>query len=427
MNPAGWVVRHLDVAAGPLSVEADGHPAYVVFWWGALPLGGRAFLPGELPLRPAQVLSITAQYAPRQIAARSPEFGGWVTPGTNGLPIVGYSAQAIVADDPLGLLDAYARPSERPADELSLIVCTRDRPAMLAGCLESIRALRRPPGEVIVVDNSGGRSAEGVCRGASDVTYLHEPRPGLSIARNAGLRAATRPFVAFTDDDVELHPNWTSEILEPFALPGVEAVTGLVLPARLDTPAKAFFQFEMGGLGVQYVPITFDRSFFEACLPRGVPVWQVGAGANMAFRRSVFERVGLFDERLGAGAAGCSEDSELWYRILADGGVCRYEPKAIVFHDHRATWSDLRQQMRAYTRGHVAALFAQYDRTGHSGNVRRVFVQLPAYFARVGLGAAKAGAPRRLQILGEQVTGWLAGLSYGLRPRWRRKRRLPTL
>ena len=83
--------------------------------------------------------------------------------------------------------------------------------------------------------------------------------------------------------------------------------------------------------------------------------------------------------------------------------------------------------MRAYTRGHVAALFAQYDRTGHPGNLRRVFVQLPAYFARVGLGAAKAGASRRLQILGEQVAGWLAGLSYGLRPRWRRKRRPPTL
>ena len=89
MNPASWVVRHLDVSTGPLSVEADGHPVYVVFWWGALPLGGRAFLPGELPLRPAQALSIAAQYAPRQIAARSPEFGGWVTPGTNGLPIIG--------------------------------------------------------------------------------------------------------------------------------------------------------------------------------------------------------------------------------------------------------------------------------------------------------------------------------------------------
>ena len=336
-------------------------------------------------------------------------------------------ASLLLGKEPLELISAYATPSQRSADELSVIVCTRDRPAMLAGCLESIRAQRHPPGQIIVVDNSGTRTAESVCRGAEDITYLHEPRPGLSIARNTGVRAASRPFVAFTDDDVELHANWTAEILEPFATEGVQAVTGLVLPARLDTPAKAFFQFEMGGLGVKYVPITFDHAFFDACVSRGVPVWQVGAGANMAFRRSVFERVGLFDERLGAGASGCSEDSELWYRILESGGVCRYEPKAIVFHDHRATWKDLRQQMRAYTKGHVAALFAQYDRTGHRGNIRRVFVQLPAYFLRVGVGAAKGGSGRRLQVLAEQVTGWIAGVTYAVRFGWRRKRRLPGL
>ena len=58
-------------------------------------------------------------------------------------------------------------------------------------------------------------------------------------------------------------------------------------------------------------------------------MWKVGAGANMAFRRNVFDLVGLFDERLGAGAAGCSEDSEIWYRILANQLQIRYEPRAV--------------------------------------------------------------------------------------------------
>ena len=88
----------------------------------------------------------------------------------------------------------------------------------------------------------------------------------------------------------------------------------------------------------------------------------------MAFRREAFERVGLFDERLGAGAAGCSEDSELWYRLLAEGHQCRYAPTAVVFHYHRTHWEELRHQTYSYMRGHVAALFFQFDRYRHWGN-----------------------------------------------------------
>jgi len=52
-------------------------------------------------------------------------------------------------------------------------------------------------------------------------------------------------------------------------------------------------------------------AFFGPQVAYGVPVWAIGAGANMAFRREAFERVGVFDERLGAGATGCSEDFAL--------------------------------------------------------------------------------------------------------------------
>src|SRR5438034_287760 len=87
------------------------------------------------------------------------------------------------------------------------------------------------------------------------------------------------------------------------------------------------------------------REFYTfAGRDRGVPVWRIGCGANMAFRRAAFAKVGLFDTRLGAGASGCSEDSELWYRLLATGGVCHYEPSAVVYHYHRSDWSSLRRQ-----------------------------------------------------------------------------------
>ncbi len=199
-------------------------------------------------------------------------------------------------------------------------------------------------------------------------------------------------------------------------------MTGLVLPARLDTPAQCYFQFKMGGFGSACVPLIFDRRFLDETKAMGAQVWRIGAGANMAFRRSVFERVGLFDERLGAGASGCSEDSELWYRLIAAGGACLFEPRAVVVHHHREQWPELRRQVRAYMKGHVSALFVQAARHRHGGNIRRVFVQLPAYFARSAFWALRdGGGARRFQILWDEMVGWLCGLQYGFRPRWRKR------
>jgi GT2 family glycosyltransferase len=287
-------------------------------------------------------------------------------------------------------------------------------------CLASLAAQESAPGEIIVVDNSRHRTAESVTARFQGAQYLHEPRPGLSVARNAGIRASRGALIAFTDDDVEATTTWTAEIARAFAGSEAEAVTGLVLPARLDTPAQCYFQFAMGGFGAACIPLVFDRRFLDETRAMGSQVWRIGAGANMAFRRSAFDRIGLFDERLGAGASGCSEDSELWYRLLMAGGACLFEPRAVVTHHHREDWSALRRQVRAYMKGHVSALFVQAARSKHSGNIRRIFVQLPAYLARAAFGAMRdgGGAPR-LQILWDEFVGWLLGLQYAVRPRWR--------
>src|SRR6202035_4213364 len=100
-------------------------------------------------------------------------------------------------------------------------------------------------------------------------------------------------------------------------------------------------------------------------------------------RRTVFGQIGLFDERLGAGAAGCSEDSEFWYRILDGGGVCAYVPGAAVHHYHREDIESLRRQIYFYMRGHTAALFAQFSDSGRWSNLHRVFLELPFYYGEL--------------------------------------------
>jgi GT2 family glycosyltransferase len=133
----------------------------------------------------------------------------------------------------------------------------------------------------------------------------------------------------------------------------------------------------------------------------------IGAGANMAFRRPVFDQLGFFDERLGAGAAGCSEDSEFWYRMLDAGLSIRYEPLAVVQHFHRIDEEGFSNQMEAYMRGHVFALLVQYEKTRHSGNLRRLFLSLPRYYWGVARGRLAGGERGTLRA---EIRGCLSGL-----------------
>lgn len=426
MSAVTWNVRHLDLALGLPELGASPAPVYAVFWWGSLALGARAYLPQELPLRRDQLASTVARMAADQLLARRSSSGEVPPARSDGRPDLQARIAAMPSyADPVGQLQALASPAGGPVSDLSVIICTRDRPEALSACLAALARQNHAPGEVVVVDNSTSRTAESACLAHPQVRYVHEPRPGLSIARNAGIAAARRPLLAFTDDDVEVHPNWTAELVQAFSQEKVEAVTGLVLPASLGSEAQQTFQFEMGGFGERFVPMIFGPSFLAQTRHEGAQVWRIGAGANMAFRRRVFDRVGLFDERLGAGASGCSEDSELWYRILAAGGTCFYEPRAVVFHHHRADWIGLRRQIRDYMCGHVAALFVQYDRHRDAGNLVRIYRQLPRYFMGTAIRALKNSTPRRSQILYEEIRGWARGLQYAFRRSWRAGNGLP--
>lgn len=428
MNRVGLAVRHVDLSASEEEPQGDGRAALVVFWWGELPLGMRLLSAEEMPLRRGTLAALTASFVAEQRAARDQTLGGPLTASAEGVPRRALTVPIAGAAEhsPAWLAEA-ALPSLRSASNLSVVICTRDRTEQLALCLQSLLAQRSPPGELIVVDNAVNANAAELCKSMPQVRYLHEPRAGLSYARNAGLMAATRSFIAFTDDDVTPHPHWTAEIVRALEDSEAEAVTGLVLPGRLDTWAQRCFQLMMGGFGDRFVPVLFERNFFAETRADGAHVWRIGAGANMAFRRSVFARVGLFDHRLGAGASGCSEDSELWYRILATGGTCLYEPRAVVFHEHRADWRGLELQVRAYMRGHVSALVAQRDRFDHRGNIVRIFNQLPRYFVRTAMESFLHHTPDRRRLLWQEFAGWASGLTYLFRLRWRRDRPRPSI
>lgn len=412
-----WKVRHVDLSKGlpTLRGSSDIQGIYLVFWWKGIPLGELEITKVQLPL-PA------TQLAERAIKAITPAVGdhllqrGFKAPLPVREPLSSRDSAADfqtlnALENPLAQLHEQLFSEDVSSSTVSVVVCTRERPHQLRKCLQALDRLSDPPLEIIVVDNAPqSDKTHELVHDQPDVRYVLEPKPGLSVARNTGVRHSEGDIIAFTDDDVTVHPNWTQGLKRAFADPDVLAATGLILPAELETKAQFLFQQGHGDFQWGYRALTFDDRFFDQTRHRGVPVWHIGAGANMAFKREAFERMGLFDERLGAGAAGCSEDSEMWYRIIAEGGVCRYEPTAVVYHRHRPTMEELEHQMFEYMQGHMVALLAQFEKHGHWGNLYRAFAILPYYYSR-RLLRSFLKTPT-METIEEQALGCLSGLKY---------------
>ncbi|MFB7929259.1 glycosyltransferase [Streptomyces sp. NPDC056039] len=268
----------------------------------------------------------------------------------------------------------------------SVVVATRERAGQLARALDSLLAQDHPRFEIVVVDNAPvtDETRELIERKyAERVRYVCERVPGLAVAHNAGLAAVRGEVVAFTDDDVVADPRWLTELTAPFAADaGLGCATGLILPARLTTPAQVLLESH-GGFAKGFTPRTYD----PARPPGDEPLFpftagRFGSGANMAFRTAVLRSVGGFDPATGAGtAARGGDDLYGFVRVLAQGHRLRYTPSALVWHHHRETWRDLETQAYGYGAGLTAYLTAIL--------VNRPAL-LPAFLARLPRGLAHA-------------------------------------
>ncbi|MFJ5079652.1 glycosyltransferase [Streptomyces sp. NPDC088553] len=293
---------------------------------------------------------------------------------------------------------AAARPAalEAPTPpRTSVVVATRERPESLARALDSLLAQDHPDFELIVVDNAPRTTGthELVTRKYADdaddadravrVRYVREDTPGLATAHNTGLAAAEGAVVAFTDDDVIADPHWLTALTAPFAAdPGLGCVTGLILPARLGTPAQILLESH-GGFAKGFAPRLYD----PARPPADEPLFpftagSFGSGANMAFRADALRRAGGFDPATGTGtAARGGDDLYAFVAVLAAGFRLRYTSEALVWHHHRDTWQDLRNQAYGYGAGLTAYLTATLVRSPRL---------LPALLARLPRGLAYA-------------------------------------
>ncbi|MDA2931700.1 glycosyltransferase [Nitrospinae bacterium AH-259-F20] len=224
---------------------------------------------------------------------------------------------------------------------MSVIIPALNEEKTIRECLSSLLKMDYPPErrEILVVDNgSTDRTAEIVK--SFPVRYIREERRGASSARNKGIEAGKGEILAFTDADCIVSRGWLWELVRAFDEEGVGGVAGEIVAYPPKTPAEWY------AARVRHLS---PRKYLSR------PLLPFAVFANLAFRRDVFDKIGLLDETILEGEA-----TDFCTRFFRGTGLkLEYALKAIVFHRHRATaWEFFRQQWN-YGKGH-AKLYIKY-------------------------------------------------------------------
>jgi glucosyl-dolichyl phosphate glucuronosyltransferase len=221
--------------------------------------------------------------------------------------------------------------------DIAVIICTHNRCQTLPKALESVAASALPESiswEVLVVDNNSSDQTRDVVENFSRgypgrFRYLFEPQPGKSYALNAGIREARGEILAFMDDDVTVEPTWIQNLTAALHDGEWGGAGGRTRLAQAFSPPRWLAlrgPYELGGV----LAALFDLGDEPCQLDR--PPY----GTNMAFRRKLFEKYGLFRTDLGPSpnreTPRPGEDIEFGDRLMAAGERLRYEPSAIVYH-----------------------------------------------------------------------------------------------
>jgi glycosyltransferase involved in cell wall biosynthesis len=231
--------------------------------------------------------------------------------------------------------------------DISVVVCTYNRAALLEKALRSLFAQNAEPSsyEIVVVDNNSADETPQVVESLKaespvPLRYFRESRQGNAYARNAGVDQAAGSIIAYMDDDVIADKSWVYLIRDAFAHePELSFVGGRVLPVWEEEPPSWLTEEHWAPLALlDYGPEPLD---IEGQSPRGLLT------ANIAIRREVFAEVGGFLTSLQRvkGTIGSMEDHEFLMRMCRSGKRGKYLPDLITW-----AWVDPERMTKEYHR-----------------------------------------------------------------------------
>jgi glycosyltransferase involved in cell wall biosynthesis len=192
---------------------------------------------------------------------------------------------------------------------VSIIICTYSHSILLKSAIDSILSNTYPDFDLTIVDQSENNETENLvneyAKYGKRIKYLRSRR-GKSRAVNLGIKEARGEIIALTDDDCIVSRDWIEKIVLVFRLFPDAAIIFGDLIAQKHESSKEFIP--------EYY--SMNKKFSGVLsMKKGI-----GKGANMAIKKSVFEKVGCFDENLGPGTdLRASEDWDFTYRTLAKG------------------------------------------------------------------------------------------------------------
>jgi len=242
--------------------------------------------------------------------------------------------------------------------QVSVVVCTKDRPTHLKECLRSIVTTDWPCKELIVVDSSTDSTTKRINESFVNQLggkYYYESKKGLSAARNRGIRESSGNIIVFADDDFIVQKGWITHLVAHYKNPDVACCTGRMLPYRSDAISQLFeesLSFDKGTKRRFFSKKDISlRALLNAAIRASLgrkrlggdaPVpWAIGNG-YFSLRKTVLYKVGYFYEDLGIGTPSLGgEEIEMFYRILKSGYQIVYEPKGVILHNHRQTYDEV--------------------------------------------------------------------------------------
>ena len=212
----------------------------------------------------------------------------------------------------------------------SIIVCTQDRPQQLDACLSSLRSQDYARIEVVVVENGMRGAAEEIAQ-RWGARYLFDAQPGVSAARNSGVRSSLGDLIAFIDDDAVADAGWASALAHEFEDASISGIAGRIVPLTAGSERDPSSE----ELPNAWEP-TFGRRIIDQASPDWFEVLNFGClanASNLAIRRRALEGRQAFDERFGRGRPLRSfADHHAFFSLVAAGHRVLYAPSAVVRH-----------------------------------------------------------------------------------------------
>lgn len=238
--------------------------------------------------------------------------------------------------------------------EISAVICTHNRSAMLADCINSLlnQNVDYEHFEILIVDNNSTDNTKEIaaefCKKHNNIKYFFEQTAGYSAPRNCGWKNATGKIIAYIDDDEIAAPNWIESILNTFQIKENPDIIGGIYEVRYDETPPEWFIDSMGGT---------NKNRQKGVLNQRADCYL--AGGNIAFKKEVLENLNGFssDFDMKNGFLMMGEDTDICQRAKNAGFKLYYNPEIVIYHRMNSSNYDIEKRKEKAKKTGMTARF----------------------------------------------------------------------